>query len=117
MDTLKLKIQFYHIFHELLSEILFQSQELCFHANHLKNHKEIEERHVNHLTEHINWQKIKAKKVLELALKNNMISIDNEIVSLTKKGIMFTTTAIDFITDNKGEAIEQMKENFFLFRG
>lgn len=84
---------------------------------HLKNHNEKEERHVNHLTEHINWQKVKAKEVLELAMKNNMISIDKEIVSLTKKGNKFTTTAIDYITDNRGEAIEEMKEDFFLFRG
>ncbi len=52
---------------------------------HLKNHDEVEERHVNHLNEHINWQKVRAKTVLDLALKNNMILIENNIVSLTKK--------------------------------
>lgn len=84
---------------------------------HLKNHTEERERHVNHLTEHINWQKVRAKEVLELALKNNMILVEDNIVSLTDKGNKFTTAAIDFITDNKGEAIEEMKEDFFLFRG
>lgn len=84
---------------------------------HLKNHTEVNERHVNHLTEHINWQQVKAKEVVELALKNNMISVKDNIVSLTKKGNRFTTIAIDYITDNKREAIEEMKEDFFLFRG
>src|SRR5690606_29614717 len=49
---------------------------------HLRNHSEASERHVNHLQEHINWQKVRSKIVLDLALKNNMIEIDNKIVSL-----------------------------------
>ena len=61
---------------------------------HLKNHKEQDERHVNHLGEHINWQKSQAKLVLELALKNNMIIITKEIVTLTEKGHVFTEKAI-----------------------
>ena len=50
---------------------------------HLKNHTEERERHVNHLNEHINWQKVRSKTVLDLALKNNMISIKKNIVSLS----------------------------------
>ncbi|HZH85769.1 MAG TPA: metal ABC transporter permease [Brumimicrobium sp.] len=84
---------------------------------HLKNHHEIEERHVNHLNEHINWQKVRSNTILSLALKNNMISIDNEVVSLTEKGEEFTTKAIDYILTNEDSLIEDMKEDFFLFRG
>ncbi|MDX1470273.1 MAG: metal ABC transporter permease [Flavobacteriaceae bacterium] len=84
---------------------------------HLKNHSEIEERHVNHLNEHINWQKVRSKSVLDLALKNNMITIDNKVVSLTEKGDQFTTKAINYIITNKDAQIEDMKEDFFLFRG
>ena len=84
---------------------------------HLKNHNEVEERHVNHLREHINWQKVRAKTALELALKNNMIVVDNDIVSLTKKGDTFTSKAIDYIITNKDAQIEDMKDDFFLFRG
>ncbi len=84
---------------------------------HIKNHKEETERHVNHLNEHINWQKIKSKHVLKLASENNLISISDQIVSLTKKGDDFTTNAITYIVDNKNEAIETMKDDFFLFRG
>ena len=84
---------------------------------HLKNHTEVEERHVNHLNEHINWQKVRSKTVLDLALKNNMISIDKKIVSLTKKGDDFTTQAIDYIITNEDAQIEDMKVDFFLFRG
>ncbi len=84
---------------------------------HLKNHNEEVERHVNHLREHINWQKVRAKTVLELALKNNMIVIDEDIVSLTKKGNAFTSKAIDYIITNEDSQIEDMKDDFFLFRG
>jgi len=84
---------------------------------HLKNHTEAEERHVNHLNEHINWQKVRSKTVLNLALKNNMISITDELVSLTEKGDEFTTKAIDYILTNEDAQIEDMKEDFFLFRG
>ncbi|MBO6605489.1 metal ABC transporter permease [Psychroserpens sp.] len=84
---------------------------------HLKNHDEVNERHVNHLYEHINWQKVRAKNVLELALKNNMILIDKDVVSLTKKGEEFTSKAIDYIITNEDSQIEDMKDDFFLFRG
>ncbi|MEM5563498.1 metal ABC transporter permease [Psychroserpens sp. AS72] len=84
---------------------------------HLKNHDEERERHVNHLNEHINWQKVRSKTVLDLALKNNMIEINKNIVSLTPKGDMFTTQAIDYIITNEDAQIEDMKDDFFLFRG
>ncbi|SDG71669.1 metal ABC transporter permease [Winogradskyella thalassocola] len=84
---------------------------------HLKNHDELEERHVNHLREHINWQKVRAKTVLDLAKKNNMIHIEKNIVSLTKKGDEFTSKAIDYIMTNEDAQIEDMKDDFFLFRG
>jgi manganese/zinc/iron transport system permease protein len=84
---------------------------------HLKNHDEANERHVNHLNEHINWQKVRAKTVLDLALKNNMILIEKNIVSLTKKGDEFTSKAIDYIITNEDSQIEDMKDDFFLFRG
>ncbi len=84
---------------------------------HLNNHSEVEERHINHLNEHINWQKVRSKSVVELALKNNMITINNDVISLTEKGISFTKKAIDYIITNDDTGIESMKEDFFLFRG
>ncbi|MEN8885131.1 MAG: metal ABC transporter permease [Winogradskyella sp.] len=84
---------------------------------HLKNHDEVSERHVKHLNEHINWQKVRSKSVLDLAQKNNMIHIDNHIVSLTSKGNEFTSKAIDYIITNEDSQIEDMKNDFFLFRG
>ncbi|GEQ84755.1 zinc ABC transporter permease [Patiriisocius marinistellae] len=84
---------------------------------HLNNHQELKERHINHLREHINWQHVKAKTVVDLALKNNMITIDQQIISLTKKGSDFTNTALEYIITNKDEKIEHLKEDFFLFRG
>ncbi len=85
---------------------------------HLGNHTDnTSERHLQHLYEHINWQKVRAKSVVNLALKNNMIQIDQDIISLTEKGHSFTKEAIDYIVTNKNAEIENMKDRFFLFRG
>lgn len=84
---------------------------------HLNNHKEERERHINHLNEHINWQKVKSKLVVDLAFRNNMITIDKQIISLTEKGKTFTDKAIDYIITNDDSEIESMKDDFFLFRG
>ena len=84
---------------------------------HLNNHQEIIERHINHLNEHINWRRVKSKSVLDLALKNNMITIEKNIISLTDKGKNFTDKAIDYIITNDHSKIESIKEDFFLFRG
>ncbi len=84
---------------------------------HLKNHHESEERHVSHLATHINWQKVRRQSVLDLALKNNLITIDKNIISLTQKGDEFTAKAIEYIVTNEDALIEDMKEDFFLFRG
>ena len=84
---------------------------------HLNNHNEEKERHINHLNEHINWHKVKSQSVVDLALKNNMVTIDNSIISLTEKGKSFTDKAIDYIITNDDTGIESMKEDFFLFRG
>jgi manganese/zinc/iron transport system permease protein len=46
-----------------------------------------------------------------------MIQLDKNIVSLTEKGDEFTTQAIDYIITNEDAQIEDMKEDFFLFRG
>jgi manganese/zinc/iron transport system permease protein len=84
---------------------------------HLQNHEEPEERHVKHLQEHINWQKVQSERVLNLATNNNLIKITNGVIDLTGKGRQFTAEALNYITINKETAIEDLKEQFFLFRG
>ncbi len=84
---------------------------------HLNNHSEISERHINHLNEHINWQKVRSRTVLRLASDNNMILINDQVVSLTEKGKSFTAQALEYIITNKEEHIEHLKKDFFLFRG
>lgn len=84
---------------------------------HLNNHSEERERHINHLQEHINWQKVRSKTVVDLALKNNMVTIENNLVSLTEKGKDFTAIALDYIMNNRDDKIENIKDDFFLFRG
>src|SRR5690606_28769668 len=83
----------------LLSVLYRQKQQrtevsLITFLLHLNNHSEISERHLNHLQEHINWQKVRSESVVDLALKNNMITIDNQVVSLTEKGKDFTSLAL-----------------------
>ena len=46
-----------------------------------------------------------------------MIVINNNIVSLTEKGQSFTDLAIDYIITNEDSQIEDIKDDFFLFRG
>jgi manganese/zinc/iron transport system permease protein len=84
---------------------------------HLNNHQETQERHINHLREHINWQQVKANTVVRLALDNNLITITNEVISLSQKGLSFTQTALEYIIINKDDKIEHLKDDFFLFRG
>ncbi len=84
---------------------------------HINNHDSVGERRVAHLQEHINWRRVRAEAVLDFAVKNNMITIDQQVVSLTAKGLAFTEKALDYIVTNKDERIEDMKDDFFLFRG
>ena len=84
---------------------------------HLANHEDERERNINHLQEHINWTKQRAKKVLKLASQNNMIEIEDGVINLTVKGLSFTEKAISYISDNKNSELEGIKQNFFLFRG
>ena len=85
---------------------------------HIRNHSDDpKECHIDHLNEHINWQKVTSKSVLDLALKNNMIHISDDIISLTPKGKKFTKEAINYIIKEKNTEIEHMKDRFFLFRG
>lgn len=84
---------------------------------HLNNHSDPNERHVNHLNEHINWQKLRARTILALALDNNLITVNEQLVSLTGKGAQFTNQALEYIITNKEEHIEHLKKDFFLFRG
>lgn len=84
---------------------------------HLNRHEEESERHINHLQEHINWHVVRARTVLDLAEKNNLVEIKNDIVFLTHKGLTFTEKSLEYIINNKDEKIEPMKEDFFLFRG
>jgi manganese/zinc/iron transport system permease protein len=84
---------------------------------HLNRHEEKSERHINHLQEHINWRAVRARSVLDLAEKNNLVEIENQVVSLTEKGLAFTEKSLEYIINNKDEKIEPMKEDFFLFRG
>lgn len=84
---------------------------------HLNRHAEESERHINHLREHINWHEVRARTVMDLALKNNLVEVKDDIIFLTEKGLTFSEKSLQYILDNREEKIEPMKEDFFLFRG
>lgn len=85
---------------------------------HLNNHlDEVDERRVEHLNEHINWGRVRAKRVLTLALNNNMVIVVDGVVFLTDKGRNFTQKAITYIVTDRDAEMEYMKRDFFLFRG
>lgn len=85
--------------------------------NHSQNKEEEIERKIDHLTGHFNWSGKQADFVLDFAIKNNMISIENELVTLTSKGEIFTNEAIDYISSNHNEDISKINSRFLLFRG
>ena len=62
------------------------------------NHQEESERHINHLNEHINWQKVRSEAVVKLALENNMITVEDQLVSHTDKGKEFEKCQNQLIT-------------------
>lgn len=88
---------------------------------HIKNHTDKnnpEEREIRHLTRgHFNWQKKQAAKTIDLAIKNNMIKINNNVIELTEKGRLFAREAMNYIVDNKRFETEEIKGRFLLFRG
>lgn len=55
--------------------------------------------------------------VVDLVLKNNMVSILNDIVFFIEKGNEFINLVLEYIIINKDEKIEYMKDDFFFFRG
>ncbi|HEX2394323.1 MAG TPA: metal ABC transporter permease [Bacteroidales bacterium] len=85
---------------------------------HIKNHSKTkpEETKITHMTGHFNWQKEKANLILELALKNNMIELNDELITLTEKGDSFTREAFDYIVNNNKVSMESIEGKFLLFR-
>jgi len=87
---------------------------------HLKNHQQkadsIEEQMVEHLTGHFRWSRSKAGKVLQMAEKNDMIRIDNDVVDLTEKGEQFAGEAMHYIITNKNTEPENIWNKFIMFR-
>lgn len=90
---------------------------LLLHLNSLGVNLEEEEREVSHLYRHFNWRTKQAKTILKLGAENGLIQIEKEYVYLTKKGLSFSEKAIEYIITNRDDKIENIKEDFLLFRG
>ncbi len=87
---------------------------------HIKNHSskpDTSELEIGHLTGHFSWSKKHAQQVLDLASENNMIQVENNMISLSEKGELFTSQALEYILFNKKSELEDMKKKFLLFRG
>ncbi|HZW77260.1 MAG TPA: metal ABC transporter permease [Flavobacteriaceae bacterium] len=81
---------------------------------HISRHREKEERHVDHLQDHLNWNKSKAKKLLHHAQETGLIEIQNQIISLSPKGKEFAEASINFILENQEHRIALLKRELFL---
>jgi len=87
---------------------------------HIKNHSDKNnqaELDTGQLTGHFSWTSKKAKDILDLAQKNSLIEINNNLVNLSHKGNLFIEEALEFILYNKKPELEKMKDKFLLFRG
>jgi manganese/zinc/iron transport system permease protein len=87
---------------------------------HIENHSisngDPEELQIRHLTGHFNWQKRQAAVILDLAMKNNMIEVNDQQVSLTSKGASFTREAMDYMINSQRDDLEPVGGKFLLFR-
>lgn len=84
---------------------------------HLNNLQEKSEREFEHLQKHFNWSKKNGEEIVDLALKNNFINIENDLFFLTKKGKEFTDLTLSYILSNNDKETEHLKNDFYLFRG
>ena len=64
------------------------------------------------MREQLKCQQVKANTVGEIGLDNNLITITNEVISLTTKGLEFTQTALENIIKNTNDKIERLKDDF-----
>mgnify|MGYP001273472315 FL=1 len=86
---------------------------------HIKKHSannDLSQLAPDHLTLHFKWSEKRAKMVLDLAERNNLIHIENNLVQLSEKGQTFTSEALEYILYNKKSEFEVMKGRFLLFR-
>jgi manganese/zinc/iron transport system permease protein len=105
----------------LLTKLYKQKKEFSMltYLLHIKNHSQtsdLSELAPNHLTLHFRWSKKRAKTVLDLAEKNNLIKIANNLVELSDKGETFISEAMEYILYNKKSELENIKGRFLLFR-
>ena len=77
---------------------------------HLSRHEEQEERHTNHLQEHINWKEQHAKTILHMALDNGLIKIEDNIISLTAHGAQFAEKSLKYILSNRSDKLNTFEE-------
>lgn len=61
---------------------------------HLQSHEEKSEKSVNHLQEHINWDELKADRVLKLAVNKHFVDINEGVIHITETGQTFTTLKV-----------------------
>lgn len=84
---------------------------------HINNHMDSEEeRSIKYIRTEINWKDIHCRKVIEEARQNNLVKIDNEILTLSSEGLNFIESALDFILHNRDDKIKHLKKDYLLFK-
>lgn len=106
-----------NLFKEKRQKSEVQLLAFLLHLHSLNEDNDLEERCVNHLYMHFRWTKSEADNILSLAKENSLVHLDGDCIYLTEKGNDFSERAIQFITSNRGEKIEGIKEDYLLFRG
>lgn len=106
-----------NLFKEKRQKSEVQLLAFLLHLHSLNEDNDLEERCVNHLYMHFRWTKSEADNILSLAKENSLVYLDGDCIYLTEKGNDFSERTIQFITSNRGEKIEGIKEDYLLFRG
>lgn len=62
---------------------------------HLQSHEENSEKSVSHLQEHINWDEIKANRVLKMAINKSFVEVKEGVIYITDMGHNFTKVKVE----------------------
>ena len=57
---------------------------------HIQSHKELSEKSVRHLQEHINWTAEKAERILKLATRKEYVYVQEGVIHITPQGQTFS---------------------------
>lgn len=94
----------------------FSQMTLAVHImNHSGEQDNIEERQMEHFQRHFNWNPEQANTIVRQARRNELIRLDNDVISLTEKGEQFARAAQSMIMAEKDPNIEKFRKQYVTF--